>query len=375
MKTKYKGSKGLMFKAFVVLLFGMMQVHTYAQIGILTNSPDASAQLDIVSNTKGLLIPRIVLTADLTDPSPVSSPAEGLLIFNSGGVQSQGFYYWEGTKWLLIKTPNTEEIEGPSSSTDNAIARFDGTSGKLIQNSNIIINDDDQISLVNSINLAGFQLTTSSVDGKILVSDASGNGSWQDAPPVDVSYNSVLVTSNSNVLNFEGGTNVQYDGSSTATIYFYKNYVTKDVIQLASTSSTDLNTLTDVVPIPWDVEQQKDASTFEHSSSILPERVTVNTTGIYEFNYMFSAMNGTIMRKTLRARLRKNGTTFIDHVTSYSFSYHEADDKITQASSSFLVELQQNDYIELVVNGQTNSGPIYLMPNENLFFIRLIREL
>lgn len=375
MKTKYRGSKGLMLKAFVVLLFGMMQVHTYAQIGILTNSPDASAQLDIVSNTKGLLIPRIVLTADLIDPSPVSSPAEGLLIFNSGGVQSQGFYYWEGTKWLLIKTPNTEEIDGPSSSTDNAIARFDGTSGKLIQNSNIIINDDDQISLVNSINLAGFQLTTSPVDGKILVSDASGNGSWQDAPPVDVSYNSVLVTSNSNVLNFEGGTNVQYDGSSTATIYFYKNYVTKDVIQLSSSSSTDLNNLTDVVPIPWDVEQQKDASTFEHSSSTNPERVSVNTTGIYEFNYMFSAMNGTIMRKTLRARLRKNGTTFIDHVTSYSFSYHEADDKITQASSSFLVELQQNDYIELVVNGQTNSGPIYLMPNENLFFIRLIREL
>jgi len=38
------------------------------------------------------------------------------------------------------------DVFGPASSTDNAIARFDGTGGKTIQNSGIIINDNNQIS-------------------------------------------------------------------------------------------------------------------------------------------------------------------------------------------------------------------------------------
>ncbi len=359
----------------ITVLFMVFSLFSFSQIGILTTNPDASAQLDISSDTKGLLTPRVILSTSLYDPSPVSSPATGLLVFNSGGSQSQGFYYWDAVKWVLIKTPNTDEINGPASSTDNAIVRFDGTTGKIIQNSNVIINDINQISQVNRITVSEFSMTTSPTSGKIMVSDASGNSSWQTAPPIDVEYNNSLLTPNVNTLNFDGGTKVKDAGNNEATIIFYKNNVTKDVMQLSSSNTADLNSLTDVIPIAWNIEQEKDASTFTHSSLSLPERVYVNTTGIYEVNYMFSAMNGTIMRKTLRTRLRKNGSVFINHITSYSFSFHEEDDKITQSSSSFLIGLQEDDYIELVVNGQTNPGPINLIANENIFFIRLIREL
>jgi hypothetical protein len=37
------------------------------------------------------------------------------------------------------------DVAGPSSSTDNAIARYDGTTGKLIQSSGVILDDDDAI--------------------------------------------------------------------------------------------------------------------------------------------------------------------------------------------------------------------------------------
>jgi len=375
MKFKIRGLRVLMLKAFFAILFSIMQLPLSAQVGVLTSNPDASSQLDIVSSTKGLLIPRIVLSSSLSDPSPVNSPAEGLLVFNSGGAQLQGFYYWEGSKWVLIKTPNAQEILGPSSSTDNAIVRFDGTTGKIIQNSGVLINDANQISQVNNINLAEFQLTASPVNNRILISDASGNASWGTAPPIDVAYNYGLVTANVWDLNFEGGTKVKDAGNNEAQIIFYTNNVTKDVIQVSSTSSTDLNDLTDVVSIPWDVEQEKDASTFEHSNSSFPERITVNTDGIYELNYMFSAINQTIKRKTLRTRIRKNGNSFFNHITSYSFSYQDADFEISHSSSSFLIELQANDYVELVVNGRTNSGAINLIPDENFFFMRLIREL
>ncbi|MEZ5992254.1 MAG: hypothetical protein R3E76_07860 [Planctomycetota bacterium] len=37
------------------------------------------------------------------------------------------------------------DVEGPNSSTDNAIARYDGTTGKVIQNSGVTLADDDHI--------------------------------------------------------------------------------------------------------------------------------------------------------------------------------------------------------------------------------------
>jgi hypothetical protein len=44
------------------------------------------------------------------------------------------------------------DVVGPASSTDNAIARFDLATGKLIQNSGILIDDSDNMSGVGSIN-------------------------------------------------------------------------------------------------------------------------------------------------------------------------------------------------------------------------------
>ena len=74
----------------------------FAQIGVQTNFPDASSALDIVSNDKGLLIPRVTLTANLGSPSPVTAPATGLLVFNSGANQPIGFYYWDGSQWSTL---------------------------------------------------------------------------------------------------------------------------------------------------------------------------------------------------------------------------------------------------------------------------------
>ena len=88
---------------------------------------------------------------------------------------------------------------------------------------------------------------------------------------------------------------------------------------------------------------------------------------------MFSVENDDNQRKTLRSRLRKNGTTFIDESASYSFTYSKFDDKSTHVSSSFLVELVVNDYLEVLVNGQTNPGAVNMIPNENLIFVRIMR--
>ncbi len=71
---------------------------TYSQVAINTsgNQPDNSAMLDISSNSKGILIPRM-LEADRTG---ISSPAQGLMVYQTNN--SEGFYYYNGTSWLYI---------------------------------------------------------------------------------------------------------------------------------------------------------------------------------------------------------------------------------------------------------------------------------
>jgi len=68
-----------------------LRVCTDGKIGIGTTSPKASAILDITSDNKGFLMPRI------GNPSTISTPEEGLLVYQNSG--THGFYYYTGTGW------------------------------------------------------------------------------------------------------------------------------------------------------------------------------------------------------------------------------------------------------------------------------------
>lgn len=54
----------------------------------------------------------------------------------------------EGVRW---QTNSGGDVTGPSTATDNALVRFDGTSGKLIQNSNAILTDAGNLSLATPL--------------------------------------------------------------------------------------------------------------------------------------------------------------------------------------------------------------------------------
>lgn len=362
-------------KLYILLIYSLITGFSVkAQIGIGTSFPSASAELDIYNTTKGILAPRVSLSADLSSPNPVINPAVGVILFNIGNNQTQGFYYWSGTSWKLLKSPSGNDISGSGASTDNAMARFDGVTGKIIQNSNALISDNGSVTGLNSISTNGLKITTNPATGLQLVSDASGNASWQGAPPIDVKFNDQLIVANANVLNFNSGINVQDAGGNEATVTFYRNNVSQNLMQLSCPDSNDINTINPTA-INWKTEHYKDAATFTHSNTTNPNRIYVKITGIYEVNFMFSAINKTIKRQTIRAQLRKNGTSIFPHVTSYSFTYQYADNRISHISSSFLILLTANDYIELMVNRQTNDGELNLVPNESVFFIRLMRIL
>ena len=85
------------------LLFAFLLITTVsiqAQVGIGTTTPAATAQLDVSSTTKGFLPPRMTTT----QRDAISSPATGLVIFNS---TTNGLEFKSSTGWVLLSAATT----------------------------------------------------------------------------------------------------------------------------------------------------------------------------------------------------------------------------------------------------------------------------
>jgi len=80
---------------------------SHAQVGIGTNSPDISAQLEVSSTSKGFLPPRVTLTGT-ADATTIASPATGLMVYNTATAGTApanvtpGIYYYDGAKWQRV---------------------------------------------------------------------------------------------------------------------------------------------------------------------------------------------------------------------------------------------------------------------------------
>ena len=98
-------------KRLLILFCIISSIHLTAQTGIGTTTPDPSAKLEVASTNKGFLPPRVQLTA-INSASPISNPANGLLVFNTVTAGSNpfqvipGYYYWDGTgqQWVSLST-------------------------------------------------------------------------------------------------------------------------------------------------------------------------------------------------------------------------------------------------------------------------------
>jgi len=105
----------------------------FAQTGIGTTTPNALAQLDVSSSTKGFLPPRVALTST-SSASPLAAHVAGMVVFNTAtaGDVTPGLYvnngsvwettaagvtpgttagdmqYWNGTAWVVVAATANE---------------------------------------------------------------------------------------------------------------------------------------------------------------------------------------------------------------------------------------------------------------------------
>ena len=59
------------------------------------------------------------------------------------------------TRLDTIEVDYVNDVEGPASATDNALPRFDGATGKLLQGSNVLVSDADAMSGLASLLFSG----------------------------------------------------------------------------------------------------------------------------------------------------------------------------------------------------------------------------
>ena len=80
--------------------------------------------------------------------------------------------------WVTA-TGGAGDVNGPASATDNAIARYDGTGGKTIQNSAVTISDTGVLATVGTssgVTIAGTTISTNSTSGALQVVGGVGVG-------------------------------------------------------------------------------------------------------------------------------------------------------------------------------------------------------
>lgn len=193
----------------------LINLITNAQVGINTTNPDPSSVLDITSDDKGVLLPRVTLNS--LGQSLSSSPnAISLLVYNLGTqAVPKGFYSWNGLQWvqLIDKTtveastywaPQAQTIpkQSESKSDSPGAANKAGVDVDIFQKGKVGIGYSDQYQIDFNVNTSLKQL------------DVGGDFRTSHFNPDNSRYYGIETNSVALPSNFATMGNIIYDAES-----------------------------------------------------------------------------------------------------------------------------------------------------------------
>src|SRR5690554_4740573 len=119
----------------------------FGQVGIGTDLPNESTQLEIVSSNRGILIPQVPLT-DITDRTTITAGnIPSLMVYNtsSNATMEPGYYYWFQNRWRRMISDT--DVAGFS---DALVDNGDGTFTHTAVDGTVIIFDANTTTYVNN---------------------------------------------------------------------------------------------------------------------------------------------------------------------------------------------------------------------------------
>lgn len=195
-------------KLLAIILFVCITGLTAQNVGLGTNTPHASAKLDIQASNMGILIPQVDLN---TVSFPAPGPATGLLVWNNnaGFGNGVGFYYNFGTtgapSWL--KVADTGSVNDADADPNNELQTI-GKSGSTVTLSNgggsftdeVNDADADPTNEIQNV-VAGAGLTDGGNGSTVNLNIGAGSGINVDANDIDVNVDGTeIIINGSNQL-------------------------------------------------------------------------------------------------------------------------------------------------------------------------------
>lgn len=192
-------SPKLKFKPPYIIFFLLSHI-VFGQIGINTTNPDPSSILEVFSESKGLLIPRVQLDST-TDVLTIASPTESLLIYNTNTLNdvTPGFYYWDGV-WIKFDTVqgiNDWALRGNTVLPEDFLGTINTESLKIRVGNTLrweFTNDDTFIFSNNEIKIGNDTTTALGFGCMALGFDANASGAGATAIGRDTSASDIGAT-------------------------------------------------------------------------------------------------------------------------------------------------------------------------------------
>ena len=182
-------------------------------------------------------------------------------------------------------TNGSGDVVGPSSATDNAIARFDGTTGKLIQNSGVTVDDNSNITANNLFE--GFSNTAAS-GTQIVLTAAS-------VPSYVITGSGGQTIKLPDATTLPNGTTFSFNNNQSSGAISVNNNSNTLVVSIPSGAFTIVTLLSNSIAAgSWDTHDQA------------PANVSWSTN---TFSYAGSFTNGTWNGNTVQVNRGGTGTT------------------------------------------------------------------
>ncbi len=209
--------------------------------------------------------------------------------------------------------PGTGDVVGPGSATDNALARFDGTTGKLIQNGVITEDDTGNLSITASVSGASLAATVSNTSNTASAtahfdaivaggtaadayfsSTITGGQAWtwggdnSDSDAYVLSANAALGTTNVMRVATTGEINFPLQSAFMA-------YMNTAVLNVTGDGTTTYTVIFDTEVFDQNADFNLGTSTF-----------TAPVTGRYKMNYSCGITGGTVINSSTNTMVTSN---------------------------------------------------------------------
>lgn len=135
MKIKFESAGYKLPGIFLFLFLSLFSITLKSQnagINSTGATPDASAMLDIVSTTSGILIPRMT-HANMTS---IGTPATGLSVYTTDS--PTGFYYYNGSLWVPLLSNSTNNGGWSITGNSNTVPSVAAIGSVITANSNFL---------------------------------------------------------------------------------------------------------------------------------------------------------------------------------------------------------------------------------------------